>query len=359
MSRPPDEAIPALYRYQAVKYSHVDVEPGCTQVLTADPWSYLYAFLSQRIPNSRGDNRARLKRALYYAHLAEEFYRAAATVQLPIKATLSYYGMLNLAKTYLSLEGVELESTWEHHGLTVPLGSKHEVQVQPPPSSGIGIFHELARLLGSPVTAAKKLSLKDICAHVPELHEIAFSLGLLPWTKRKFLPVRIDFCVNAAKNRMFTQLRYKKENEQRVATSQFHRGARKTYFNKLNDNQDWVAFRSVKRKSVNNDNWPRIYKNVRREYDEFNLVSILTREGYRYYCDLRPGDYHHLCYAILAVFYMGTVSRYRPTEAEEVLASELRPLIAEALATCPNQFLYQVVSRATASVCVIPYAALR
>ncbi len=188
---------------------------------------------------------------------------------------------------------------------------------------------------------------------------IAFSLSLLPWSKRKFLPVRIDFCVNPAKDRVFTEMRYKKENEHRVQTTRFHRGPRAEHFNRLDEDNGWVVFRSKKRKAVSNENWPRIYRNLRLEYDDFDLVSILTRDGYRYYCDLRPGEYHHLCYALLAVFYMGTVSRYRPTEAEEVLESNLRPLISEAIATCPNQFLYQIVSLATSSVCVIPYAALR
>jgi hypothetical protein len=161
--------------------------------------------------------------------LAADFYHAAEATEFPIKATLAYYGMLNLVKCFLSVRGVELENTWEYHGLSLPLNKKQTVQVSNP-SNGISIFAEFARLLGKPVSSQHKLSIKDVICHIPELHEMMYSLGQLPGSRRKFLPVQIDFLVNSGMDKLFTEIKYEKRNEVRVNTAKFSKGARKEYF---------------------------------------------------------------------------------------------------------------------------------
>jgi hypothetical protein len=83
-----EEGIPALYRYQAVKYHHIAVEPGANLILTSDPWSYIYAWISQKKDKTRGHRRACYGRAIYYARLAESFYKAA---MLPIFQQKAHY----------------------------------------------------------------------------------------------------------------------------------------------------------------------------------------------------------------------------------------------------------------------------
>jgi hypothetical protein len=50
MARPFEKGIPALYKYQGVKYFYFDVPPGASYVLTADPWSFLKTWL-MRVPD--------------------------------------------------------------------------------------------------------------------------------------------------------------------------------------------------------------------------------------------------------------------------------------------------------------------
>jgi hypothetical protein len=119
-----------------------------------------------------------------------------------------------------------------------------------------------------------------------------------------------------------------------------------------------VIYRSKNRKPVSQNNFPQIYRNIQKEYIHFDLASILTRAGYQYYCDLQPGHYHHLSFSLALLFYLGSVARYRPTEVEELTTGELSPLVSEALAVIPRQFLYQLVSSTTGNVCVIPLAKL-
>jgi len=355
MSRPYEIGTPAQFKYQQVMYSHVEVEPGASLLLTADPWSFLNAYLTKQLTHGRGDRKLCFERAAFYAELAEGFYAAADNTTLPTRATLVYYGMLNLAKCFLATNRVPLETTLEHHGLTLPMNTKTKVRVLPKAKGSVNSFHEFARLLGTPVTGTIDLELKEIAAHIPEIHEIAFSLGHVG-SKRRFLPVQIDFLVNKAKNRLFTELRYEKKNEARVIFQALYREARAEYFRDMGERDGWHVYRSNKRRIVNNEKWARAYKNTLREYSAFDLSSLLTHDGYRYYCDLGNPRYHHLVYTILLAFFTGTIARYRPRATQQIMESDLRPIIGEAMAVCPRQFLYQMTSKITGSICSVPHA---
>jgi len=189
------------------------------------------------------------------------------------------------------------------------------------------------------------------------VHELAFATKVLASSKRKFLPVLIELKVTDNKQKVFSEISYEKRQEARVDTAKFHKGQRASYFDALSNGTDRVRFRSKNRKSVSTQNWPRIFRNIQEEFSTLDLVSILTRDaGYRYYCDLSPAPIHHLCCTLGLFFYVGTIARYRPTEMQQLLASEFRPIVSEALATAPSQFLYQLVSRITKSACVVPFS---
>ena len=347
----------AKYKYQEVQYSHIDVGPADSLVLTADPWSYLYAHLTQRISKTKGANRTNHERAYYYANLAESFFRAGNEIALPAKGTLIYYGMLNLVKCLLATNGTELETVLEHHGLTLPIGENQTVEVQSQKNNILNIFAEFATYFGMPVFSKEKLTVSEIGSHIPELHEVCHQLGHLEG-KRHFLPIKIDFLVNSGHDHLFTEVRYRKSHEAQISTSRFSKEPRKAYFKKAYHRDGWIVHRSNKRKPLKEGNWERTYRNICKEYKDFRFTSILSQTGYRYYCDLKPGNYHHLCYTYLLMYYLGTAARYRPKEIEDVLSGLSRPLLTEAVALCPQQFLYQLVSEITKKRCVIPYSKL-
>jgi len=356
MARPHEVGIDATFKYQRVKFNQFGAPADEPMLLTADPWSYLFAWIQQNAPKS-GPRKANFDRALYFAQQAEEFFEAANTTKMPAQGTLAYYGMLNLVKCFISVRGTVLEESYEHHGLQLPLGSPQTISVSGPGGTSLGIFQEFARHLGTPVTGAKSVSLKMACSHLPEVHEMAYALDQLAFGKRKFLPVNIRFCVNDKKTHTFTQIEYEKKNEMRVNIRQFNKNDRSEYFKKIEDSST-VIYRSKRRKAVTNDNWPRIFRNICSEYLPFNIASLLSHTGYKFYCDLRPGDYHHLCYSLLVVYYVGTISRYRPTETRDLLSGPFRPIVTEAISICPKQFLYHLISLTTNKVCVVPYAKL-
>ena len=125
MARALDKGELALYKYNKLRFSFVDVSAGSQQMLTNDPWSFLNSHLQNISKGKRSTNREKTEKATYFASLAEDFYKAAESVELPAKGTLLYYGMLDLVKCFLSLNDVAIESVIEHHGLSLPLAQRH------------------------------------------------------------------------------------------------------------------------------------------------------------------------------------------------------------------------------------------
>lgn len=345
----------ALTDYRPVRYSHIKISPGEDYVLTADPWSYLHSHILNDLSGRRGRNRENRERALFYLGLAQNFYRAADAAELPAKATLLYYGMLNLVKVWLSVRGTKLESSIEHHGLTLPLGREPVTEVQSPSKGQISIFAEFAKALGKPVAAKTQVRFPEAIAQVPELHSSRRSFA--PEAKQHFLRVDIEFLTDSGHNKLFTRLSYNKRTEGLIDSKKLYKGLRKGYFKEPQFEGDRVSLMSKKVRSPSN--WKNIgitYKRILKEYDEFDLCSILTRNGYRHFVNLAPGQFHHLSYTIMAMHFLGTAARYRPTMVNDILNSDLRQSITEACAICPRQFLYQLASRITDSECVIPFA---
>jgi hypothetical protein len=356
MARHIEKGEAALYNYNRLRYSFVELAAGEQHVLSSDPWAFLSSHLQTRLANKRGVNRERIERALYFASLAEDFYRAAQSVPLPAQGTLYYYGMLDLVKTFLSLRGADLETTFEHHGLMLPLGKKLTVEAKPKMKDAFNVFAHFCEAMGKEIKAPIQFSFKQALSHVPEVHGIYVSLGHI--AKRKLLPVKIEFQVNASKEFLFTEVVYDKEQEAKVDVSRFLKGERASYFRDGYPRDQKIVVRAKRRKSFTKANLDRIYRNILSEYSSFDVVPILTPQGYRYYVDLRPGDVPHLAYSLMAMFYLGSAARYRPLEIRALLEGELRPLVSEFVSLTPRQFLYQLVSLTTGKECVIPFSAI-
>lgn len=356
MPRIVEKGEPALHNYNRLRYSFVALDAGEQHVLTSDPWAFLNSHLQTSLTKKRGANRERIERAIYYASLAEDFYKAAQSVPLPAKGTLYYYGMLDLVKAYLSMGGADLETTFEHHGLMLPLGRKLTIEAKPKMRDAFNVFANFCEELGKEIKAPTEFDFRQALSHIPEVHGIYVSLGHI--AKRKLLPVQIEFQVNAAKDFLFTEVIFDKEQEAKTDTGRFLKGARAKYFKEGYPREKKIVYRAIRRKSFTKANLDKKYKNILWEYDDFDVVPILTPQGYRYYVDLRPGDVPHLAYSLMAMFYLGSAARYRPLEIKELLEGSLRPLVSEFVSLTPRQFLYQLVSLTTDRECVIPFSAI-
>jgi len=356
MSKQLEKGEIALFKYNKLRFSFAKLSAGDQQILTSDPWSLINSHIQQKISNSRGDNRVFLERALYFSSLAESFYKAANSILLPTRATLLYYGMLNLVKCFLSYKKIELETVHEHHGLNLPLGTKGIVQVKPNIQNAVNIFSTFSELLGKKINQTIDVKFDDAVQNIPEIHSLCHGLGLVP--KRKLLPVQIEILTNTDHNKLFTEVIIDNEQKTKVDTTKFLKNKRRLYFREGYPREGKIVYRSKSRKSFTQENINIIYQNILKEYCEFDIEPILTNAGYRFYVDLKSTNLPHLSYTLLCMFYLGTVARYRPNEANQLLKGTLRPIVSEFVNLSPNQFLYQLCSILLEKECVMPFSSI-
>jgi YaaC-like Protein len=88
--------------------------------------------------------------------------------------------------------------------------------------------------------------------------------------------------------------------------------------------------------------------------------TIITSTGYRYYLSAaRKSLYLHPLSAIYAaMFYLGSVTRYKPEDFDKILSGGYSWIVEEFIATAPTQFLHILSSQLAETVVVRPYAAL-
>ena len=88
------------------------------------------------------------------------------------------------------------------------------------------------------------------------------------------------------------------------------------------------------------------------------IWSVLTANGYRHYLGAVPQRYRlpQLATIYAVMFYLGSVTRYRPYDYETILGGRYAWLVEEFLATQPTQFLYLLASHLTGVDVVQPMA---
>ena len=59
-----------------------------------------------------------------------------------------------------------------------------------------------------------------------------------------------------------------------------------------------------------------------------------------------------------AMFYLGSVTRYKPEDFDKILSGGYSWIVEEFIATAPVQFLYILASQLAETVVVRPYAAI-
>lgn len=369
MSRPKTKFVQAKRNYNSVHYFPFGNEPGDSYVLTSDPWNYLKAFLKNehdKIKNRTAKNgpiKDRLFKALYFVSLAESFLKSADNVEMPTKGTLTYYSILNLTKAFLLVRGYDLETNTEYHGLILNSTDRVELTISKNSTgSGINIFHSFAKELGYILNPGDKIALKDMVSNLPEIHEMTFNLGLLNKSKRKFLPIKIEFISNENRwTKLSYRICYEKKHKSTYKVDKFTSGLLASLLKKDDDINEQEVFTSkqIRNLTHNSDtSWCTNYTELCAELKKLNIRLMLTRQGYKYYIDLQPDKYDTLIYSYALMFYIGSVARYRPTLNEDILEGEYKAVISETMKSTPKQYLYQITGLITKKICAIPMANL-
>ena len=90
---------------------------------------------------------------------------------------------------------------------------------------------------------------------------------------------------------------------------------------------------------------------------KFGVFTILTHGGYRFYLPIfNTINVPQLAIAYALIFYLGSITRYKPDVFDKILVGGYSWLVAEYLATHPMQFLYMLASELAGVDVVRPYA---
>ena len=354
----------ALRDYKSVKYFPFGNDAGSPFILTSDPLGYLEAWLDNKETSIQRDTkkwRNKYVKAKYFTQLSKDFYNSSLSAKMPSKGTLLYYSFINLVKVFLILEGYDLETKMEHHGISLPSEFKDKLRLASQGGEGISIFHEFAKRLGKEINNSEgnEIRLVELIRSLPEVHEIGYALNLFPDTKRKFLPVDIIIRTSQNKKKLFYTISYEKKFDKQMKTDKFKKGILISKLNKIENLEDNRYTHYCSKFNINytynsDKSWKMCYPKIINDLNELNIVPMITRQGYRFYLDLEPTRLHRLSSVLGFAFYLGTVARYRPTLNEEILKGEYQSLINEAIIACPNQFFYLMVSHITKQICAIP-----
>jgi hypothetical protein len=95
-------------------------------------------------------------------------------------------------------------------------------------------------------------------------------------------------------------------------------------------------------------------------FRDLGVASVLTQSGYRFYVPVlrSAARIPALAAGYAAIFYLGSVTRYKPDVFDKILAGGYSWLVEELLATYPTQFVYTLASELAGVDVVRPYAAL-
>jgi|GEM_PF-588624 len=359
----------AKKEYQEVEFFPFNNSAANSYILTANPFSYLQAWLDDQYESydRKRKNAKRLEKAIYFCDLAESFNESAENSKLPVRSTLYYYSFLSLVKAYLMVNGYDLESKNQHHGLSMSSEWKKKIKIAGfgDSSSSITIFNEFSKLIGDDIkeNSGYKITLDELLQEIPEVHEIGHALDLYK-PQRKFLPVDISIMTNRGTyTKLFYEISYQTYQKELLPVNKLNKNHFKDKIYKRSnfddDHPDRTYYRSCIKPSFTKESsksWDKAYHKLTRELDSIGARVMLTKDGYRHYMNLRPGRLHRMTSIFALMFYLGSIARYRPSVYNDVIQGEYQPIINEVINTCPRQFYYLLVSRITNQVCAIPKA---
>src|SRR5690606_36000569 len=181
-------------------------------------------------------------------------------------------------------------------------------------------------------------------------------------TKRKFLPVKIDFISNEKKwSKLSYRLCFEKKHKNNYRVEKFDSGVLNNRLEKAEDVNEQETYISKQIRNLTHESdqsWCSNYQELCKEIKEINIRTMLTRMGFKYYLDLQPDKYDSLIYSYALMFYIGSVARYRPSLNEEILEGDYKAVISETMNSTPKQFLYLMTGLITKKVCAVPMASL-
>jgi len=330
-----------------------------SRVVTSDPWGFYQHVVSRELSRSEESE------ALAYIEQAFDFFQAARNPQLGSKPLLYYYSFLNLVKVALLVRKVRIPRVLKH-GLFDPKANQRTrlslsgqvIQFPARANNRSEVYPEFVHLLGGEVLIDRKIKVLDLLSQVPSIHRTFVSVT---GGHSYFLPIQ-RFTILRSQSQVWARvILLKSDRDVKLTLSRFQetRKFRQCLQRTYSDNTGEIWLETNPRAGIRRGVDTAIEK-IAKELRDLGASTILTGPGFRHYLwigrrrDLLPP----LAAGYAAIFYLGSVTRYKPDVFDKILAGGYAWLVDEFLATYPLQFLYILASELARVDVVKPYASV-
>lgn len=328
------------------------------RMLASNPWKCMELHLAAQ-KRSAVRTQAFLKQA-------QEFFTAAEQAGPLSQPVLMYYGFLNLAKMLILHRNPGTDLSRALHGIGEPNDNirkrftltSQKVLIQASRNGRVVVLNELAQTLGyGRLTVGKEWFVRDLLAQIPAIHR-PFS-HTLRTAERLYVIESGTFLHDHNTRRVWARLRVRR-SEFPTAKARL-RLNRRRYFGRVlsqveAEDQQFFSFQSV---PIHYGHSPlESLAELCLALRNAGVVSILTPGGYRHYIsDFEPRTrVSPIVAAYMAMFFLGSVARYRPLDLGKMREGKFGWVIEEMLATQPDQFLYLAASELLEREVMRPWA---
>jgi hypothetical protein len=348
---------PLLVKSQPVDFSYWPVAKTTrryglqTRVFTSDPWAVMAEGLAEMSPKPSREA------ALAFDAQAEDFYDASQSSKLPYaKPVLLYYSFMNLVKALLLMEGKVTHSYRPRHGMSENANLRQvegaRITVYPSSKTSRQIFADFYSLMtGLELTKKKSLRLGYL------LPQILFGHRLWCTAARqgeRFVTIqRFEFMNDPNAQTLWLRFFIRREELARVDVSQ-HDLVRMTGLDSnwhlvhLDQCDDLCVEQKTSQPYTHRPS--DVLLEITNKLRQNLWSSVLLHPPYRkYYLYLPPRAERGAVLPqqlsmFVVMFFLGSITRYRPHHFERLLDSRYGAHLLGALNEIPAQFIYLLAS---------------
>ena len=325
-----------------------------TRVFTSDPWAVITEGIAAKFPKKTSRSR---EAALAFSAQAEDFYEASQASKLPFaKPLLLYYSFLNFVKAFNLMAGKATADYRPGHGMSESSNLRQvegaTVTVYRSSSAKRQLFDDFhLALTGTQLSRKKALRLGYLMPQILFGHRLWCTAAK---ERERFVAIRtIEFVRDKNSNQVWLRLFIKREELARADVTQHDLLER----SRLKDAWQCVHLDGCADLCVEQSN-ARTYSH--RPSDRLLSVtdglsnrfwsSVLLHPPYRkYYLYISPSQEQasvlpQLLSMFVVVFFLGSITRYRPHHFERLLDTPYGAHLLGAVNEIPSQFIYLLAS---------------
>jgi hypothetical protein len=272
---------------------------------------------------------------------------------------------MNLAKAFLLIRQVDLPPA-PRHGIYDPRANAKErlrfegqaIRFPQCTADHSELFPELVRALGMENRGPRTVRLLSLLRQVPGIHR---AFCKVTEEKPSFMPVG-RFELHRMTNQLYARLvisRDDQDTQETLPQIRARRAFRRAFYQVASPNQHELWFETKPKPAATRATDTAIRQLGKLIYG-VGIWPILTNWGQKFYLSAAPPreSLPPLASDYAIMFYLGSITRYKPYDFDRIVAGRFAWLIGEFLKTQPAQFLYGIAAYAAGVDVVRPHALL-